>query len=143
MIFIAIISGGCSGLLDEKPNTDLVIPDNLEDLRGLLDNDSQIIGKTGGLHVFSSDDLYLRESGFQNVQELLLGAYQFDFEERNIRSEVTARLDARRKGRVLRSAAEQCEQYVLGLVLQASCRHPCKARCGTCHRQKRFLRSTT
>ncbi|UJP65821.1 RagB/SusD family nutrient uptake outer membrane protein [Mongoliitalea daihaiensis] len=78
---IIMLTASCAYLLDEKPSTDLVIPDNLEDLRGLLDSDITVIGKTGALHTASSDDFYLRESGFQNVQEIFLGAYQINYDQ--------------------------------------------------------------
>ncbi|MGV6946772.1 RagB/SusD family nutrient uptake outer membrane protein [Sphingobacterium kyonggiense] len=49
----------CSDFLEEKPDVNLATPQNIEDLRALLDNESEINRNFPGLLEMGTDDFYL------------------------------------------------------------------------------------
>jgi tetratricopeptide (TPR) repeat protein len=54
---------GCSGFLDEKPSKDLVVPNTVQDLRGLMDNQSFRMNNSPGLQLAGTDDVWTTEEG--------------------------------------------------------------------------------
>lgn len=72
---ILIILVGCEDFLDVKPSTDLVVPDNLADLRALLDNDITVMGRDPSLQLLATDDLSIREGQIDNLNEQYRNTY--------------------------------------------------------------------
>lgn len=66
---------GCEEFLDAKPNTNLVVPDNLEDLRALLDNDVAVMGQDPSLHEISAGDFQTDEQVVPNLTLVNRNAY--------------------------------------------------------------------
>lgn len=60
--------------LEKKSDQKLLIPNTLEDFQLLLDNNG-VMNRTPGLGLISSDDFYITEAGFDNLDELNQRAY--------------------------------------------------------------------
>lgn len=58
-VFVMALQFSCTGLLDEKPQKNLIVPVQLSELRAILDNTSQAMNLEPGLIELSSDDLVL------------------------------------------------------------------------------------
>ncbi|WP_339877932.1 RagB/SusD family nutrient uptake outer membrane protein [uncultured Algoriphagus sp.] len=54
---------GCEGFLDERPDKSILIPTTVEDIRALLDNDSDL-NVVPGFGLLSSDDLWITDDGW-------------------------------------------------------------------------------
>lgn len=76
MLLFLTICGGCNkdAFLDKKPSTSLVVPTNLSDLRGLLDNTTTFIWSPG-IGEMSSDNYYMTATNWQAQTEVMRNAY--------------------------------------------------------------------
>lgn len=63
LIIIILSSFGCEGFLDEKPSKDLVVPSTVQDLRGLMDNQSYRMNNSPGLQLIGTDDVWTTAEG--------------------------------------------------------------------------------
>ncbi|WP_143959495.1 RagB/SusD family nutrient uptake outer membrane protein [Litoribacter populi] len=63
-ILFAIVLMGCEEFLDEKPRMDLVVPESIEDLQGLLDASTMGMNDGPGLTQIGSDDLWTTDAGW-------------------------------------------------------------------------------
>ena len=70
-IIIIIISGllSCNKYLDKKPDERLVVPESLNDLQELLNNDVRINTKTSEAGETSCDDYFIPESAIESKNE--------------------------------------------------------------------------
>jgi hypothetical protein len=62
-----IVLWGCSGFLDERPNKGILIPTTEQDVRALLDNDSEL-NLVPGFGLLSSDDLVMTDGGWASLR---------------------------------------------------------------------------
>ena len=63
-LIVIVFSGfGCEGFLDEKPSMDLVVPSTVQDLRGLMDNQSYQMNNSPGLQLIGTDDVWTTTEG--------------------------------------------------------------------------------
>ncbi|WP_338225370.1 RagB/SusD family nutrient uptake outer membrane protein [Algoriphagus confluentis] len=62
-----ILLWGCSGFLDERPNKGILIPTTEQDIRALLDNDSEL-NLVPGFGLLSSDDLVITDGGWASLR---------------------------------------------------------------------------
>lgn len=56
---------GCEGFLDERPNKSRLIPDTLDDLYALLDNEEEL-NRIPALGIIGSDDMVTNDIGYNN-----------------------------------------------------------------------------
>ena len=82
ILFLLLFSGillSCNKkeFLEEKPNTDLIVPATLEDFRALLDND-RIMSETPALGELSADNYYLIESYWNTLNPKEKNAYTWE-----------------------------------------------------------------
>ncbi len=81
---IAIFYIACDNYLDEKPNDGLVVPEGLEDLQKLLDNDEYINGgrNTRGadpaIATAGADEYYLKDVDYEGGSTLLKAIYTWN-----------------------------------------------------------------
>ena len=86
ILFLAFIwLSSCEGFLDEKPESNLLVPRTVYDLEELLDGTTWGINRTPALLELSSDNLYIPEDGFTGLSLLERNAYTwqeniFEFE---------------------------------------------------------------
>lgn len=62
-----ILVWGCAGFLDERPNKEILIPTSEEDIRALLDNDSEL-NLVPAFGLLSSDDLVMTDGGWASLR---------------------------------------------------------------------------
>lgn len=63
--------------LEKKSDQKLLIPNTLEDFQLLLDNNG-VMNRTPGLGLIASDDFYITETGFDNLDEINQRAYTWE-----------------------------------------------------------------
>lgn len=66
--------------LEKKSDQKLLIPNTLEDFQLLLDNNG-VMNRTPGLGLIASDDFYITETGFDNLDEINQRAYIWELNE--------------------------------------------------------------
>lgn len=66
-IMTVVMIWGCSGFLDERPNKEILIPTSEQDIRSLLDNDSEL-NLVPSFGLLSSDDLVITDDGFASLR---------------------------------------------------------------------------
>lgn len=66
-IMSILLLWGCSGFLDERPNKGILIPTTEQDIRALLDNDSEL-NLVPGFGLLSSDDLVITDGGWASLR---------------------------------------------------------------------------
>lgn len=64
--FALMAISGCSGFLDERPNKGILIPNSVEDIRAMLDNDSDL-NNVPAFGLLSSDDLVITDQGWGSL----------------------------------------------------------------------------
>ncbi|PZV77565.1 SusD-like starch-binding protein associating with outer membrane [Algoriphagus aquaeductus] len=64
--FALIVISGCTGFLDERPNKGILIPTTAEDIRALLDNDTDL-NVVPAFGLLSSDDLVINDQGWGSL----------------------------------------------------------------------------
>lgn len=76
ILLLLIACYGCNkdAFLDKKPSTSLVVPTNLTDLRGLLDNTTTFIWSPG-IGEMSSDNYYMTATNWQAQSEVIRNSY--------------------------------------------------------------------
>jgi tetratricopeptide (TPR) repeat protein len=76
ILLLLTLCGGCNkdAFLDKKPSTSLVVPTNLVDLRGLLDNTTTFIWSPG-IGEMSSDNYYMTATNWQAQTEITRNSY--------------------------------------------------------------------
>lgn len=62
-----VLIWGCSGFLDERPNKEILIPTSEQDIRALLDNDSEL-NLVPAFGLLSSDDLVMTDGGWASLR---------------------------------------------------------------------------
>ncbi|WP_169817505.1 RagB/SusD family nutrient uptake outer membrane protein [Algoriphagus vanfongensis] len=62
-----VLIWGCSGFLDERPNKEILIPTSEQDIRSLLDNDSEL-NLVPSFGLLSSDDLIMTDDGYASLR---------------------------------------------------------------------------
>lgn len=79
IFLVLIVCGGCNkeSFLDQKPSTSLVVPTNLADLRGLLNNTTTFIWSPG-IGEISADNYYLTATNWQAQTEVIRNAYTWE-----------------------------------------------------------------
>ncbi|WP_439490808.1 RagB/SusD family nutrient uptake outer membrane protein [Algoriphagus sp.] len=75
LIFLALISS-CEGFLDPKPDQSLVVPNNIEDVRALLDN-INVFNRQPVLSSLSSDEFQATDAGFNALNEIEQHTYSW------------------------------------------------------------------
>lgn len=73
---VLVLAVGCEGLLDDKPNKNIVIPSTLVDLRSLLDNNSTL-NKSPPALILATDEFITTDQGFSSYIQWLQRAYTF------------------------------------------------------------------
>ncbi|WP_192348644.1 RagB/SusD family nutrient uptake outer membrane protein [Algoriphagus sp. Y33] len=63
LLLFSILLSSCSEYLDAKPDKSLVVPSELEDLQGLLDN-TNVMNNSGSLGLLASDDIFTVDAGY-------------------------------------------------------------------------------
>ncbi|MCH7409982.1 RagB/SusD family nutrient uptake outer membrane protein [Belliella sp. DSM 111904] len=58
---------GCEEFLNEKPQKSLLIPDKLEDLQALLDDELTTMNLNPGIQVIASDELWISDGEFNSL----------------------------------------------------------------------------
>ncbi|HEX7755893.1 MAG TPA: RagB/SusD family nutrient uptake outer membrane protein [Niabella sp.] len=66
-LVLLLLFSGCKKYLDEKPDKHLVIPTRVEDLQGLLDDNTTMNNYTWGLSEASADDYYLTTKDWSSL----------------------------------------------------------------------------
>lgn len=72
--YVSILLTACDGFLDAKPDSSLVVPENVADLESLLHN-SNLFNTGPSLHLASSDDITTDEAGLNFFLEEERKAY--------------------------------------------------------------------
>ncbi|GGF24153.1 RagB/SusD family nutrient uptake outer membrane protein [Echinicola rosea] len=67
IISIVHLLASCNGFLDEKPNKSIVIPDNFEAIRAILDA-SESMGRSGAIPVMAADEFTTDAAGLARWQ---------------------------------------------------------------------------
>ncbi|MCE7056815.1 RagB/SusD family nutrient uptake outer membrane protein [Algoriphagus sp. AGSA1] len=75
LFFSLIMLGACDGFLDQKPQSNLLIPQKAVELEQLLDATLLGINSTPGILELSSDNLYITEDGFLGLTLFERNAY--------------------------------------------------------------------
>ena len=73
-----ILFGACNkdAFLNKKPNTGLIVPSSLVDLRSMLDNTTIFIWSPG-IGEISADNYYMNYSNWQAESEVIRNAYSW------------------------------------------------------------------
>lgn len=74
IISIIHLLSSCQDFLDEKPSTDLVVPDNLEDIQALLDNE-YIMNRNSDMGEVASDDYFISKQEWESWNEITRNAH--------------------------------------------------------------------
>jgi hypothetical protein len=71
-LFLAILltGFGCDSFLDEKPSKDLVVPQTIAELQGLLDNTNFLMNDSPALIFNGTDDFWTTNQGFQSFNSI-------------------------------------------------------------------------
>lgn len=80
MLLLGVFSQSCTKFLDEKPQLSAATPDKEEDLRALLDFESQINLYYPGLIELGTDDYYLNNDTYNNMLASFQEVYTWDKE---------------------------------------------------------------
>ncbi|MDM1295295.1 RagB/SusD family nutrient uptake outer membrane protein [Sphingobacterium sp. N143] len=78
IVLLGVFSQSCAKFLDEKPQLSAATPDKEEDLRALLDFESQINLYYPGLIELGTDDYYLTDVDYGKMQASYQEAYTWD-----------------------------------------------------------------
>ncbi|QDH81200.1 RagB/SusD family nutrient uptake outer membrane protein [Echinicola soli] len=79
IISIVHLLTACDSFLDEKPNTGLVVPDNLEDIQALFDND-YVMNRNADLGEIASDDYMITTAEWESWNETARNAHVWNEE---------------------------------------------------------------
>ncbi|MCH7408139.1 RagB/SusD family nutrient uptake outer membrane protein [Belliella sp. DSM 111904] len=69
IIAVTLLTLGCQGFLDEKPQKSLVVPSTLSDLQALMDNELLLMNLSPGIPTILSDEYLLKEDILQSIAE--------------------------------------------------------------------------
>lgn len=70
MLALLLTVYGCDGFLDEKPSKDLVVPQTVSELEGLLDNTNFQMNDSPSLIFNGTDDFWTTDQGFQSFNSI-------------------------------------------------------------------------
>lgn len=70
MLALLLTVFGCEGFLDEKPSKDLVVPQTVSELQGLLDNTNFLMNDSPALIFNGTDDFWTTDQGFQSFNSI-------------------------------------------------------------------------
>lgn len=70
MLALLLTVFGCEGFLDEKPNKNLVVPQTVSELGGLLDNINFQMNDSPSLIFNGTDDFWTTDQGFQSFNSI-------------------------------------------------------------------------
>jgi tetratricopeptide (TPR) repeat protein len=75
LLLSLILLNSCEGFLDEKPKSNLLIPNKVQDLEQLMDATTWGINNTPAILEISTDNLYTSEQGYLGLSILERNAY--------------------------------------------------------------------
>ncbi|SEN96681.1 Starch-binding associating with outer membrane [bacterium A37T11] len=78
ILALSIFASSCKKYLDAKPDKSLVIPESLNDLQALLDNDQTINRQDPIAGDVGCDDYYINASFLPNISTLFQGVYNWN-----------------------------------------------------------------
>lgn len=79
-LFSLILLNSCEGFLDQKPQSNLLIPEKVQDLVQLMDGTTWGINNTPAILEISTDNLYLSEQGYLGLGLVERNAYTWQQE---------------------------------------------------------------
>ncbi|MCH7411856.1 RagB/SusD family nutrient uptake outer membrane protein [Belliella sp. R4-6] len=78
LLIFGWLAMGCSGFLDEKPDLNMVVPESIEDLRALLDNDVNVMSQDPAYHEVTADNFIVLEQVVNNLPIAVRNAYLWE-----------------------------------------------------------------
>ena len=74
-VYLLLVLSSCEGFLDQKPQSNLLIPEKVQDLEQLMDGTTWGINNTPAILEISTDNLYFTEQGYLGLSFLERNAY--------------------------------------------------------------------